>query len=392
MKPLSALKYYWENKKKASLIAVILLLIVLAISAIQSMVVSGFDSSEATTLRYLQKASIVFSPSGGSFLSDETMGKIEDFEGVKEIIPIDEFEQTVYNSIIAPTESIVLFSDRINSTQELMDRFGLSIKDGRLPNNNEYEIVMHEDLLLNKGLKIGDEFGGEVDENEWMQGRYKIVGSLKGKNILSFGTKNFGIEMWKDSFRGTLDESDIETIFGQPRVVLVFPKDSIEQMNSNLQTLDKNQAQLLTYEIRYSNLEGEISSIQNVLGIILTIVLIAMGVSVGAIIMIAYNERKSEFGILSAIGYSKRDIVKLVCKEIGLLSLVCTAIGYGISMFLLFILNISMFAPAGKPLTLFSSLGLIFTLIVPVVVFVCSIVPIIRQLKKTDLVSVIEGR
>jgi len=389
MKPLSPLKYYWENKKKTILIVVILFMVVLAISTIQSMIASAYDSSETTTLKHLKAASFAYAPNGKDFIDGGTVDKIKNFESVKKVIPIDAYEESIYKSVVSNTETVFLFSENI---EEIMKEGGLRLKDGRLPQKTEYEVVMHELILLNKGLKIGDEFGRDVNEDERIEGRYKIVGSLTGKFVLSFGIKHFGLETWKKQMEESKTESEIESILAQPRSLLVFPENSIESMNEELLTLDKTEVRLHTYDIRLRVLDDDISSVQDVLSIVLIIVIIAMGISVGAIIIIAYNDRKGEFAILSAIGYSKGDITKLICKEIGFLGLICTAVGYGLSMLLLSILDVAIFSPAGKALSLFTPLGLILTLVVPVMVFICSVLPVMRRLRKTDLIQVIEGK
>jgi putative ABC transport system permease protein len=177
-----------------------------------------------------------------------------------------------------------------------------------------------------------------------------------------------------------------------PLTILVFPSNELSAMNSDLDALDRTEAFVFTYNIRRAQLDDEVAGFQDVLNIIMAIMIIALGVSLGAIIMIAYSDRKSEFGILSAIGYSRREIRLLICKEIGILSLVATAAGYALSLLLLVFLNVAVFSSKGTPLTVFTLSGLIFTLLVPVMVFACAIVPIMRRLNKTDLVSVIEGK
>ena len=378
MKPLNPVKYYRENKKKAMLVIVILFLTVLAISAINSIIRSAADSAETTTVQYLKTASVVFLPPDNA----DTLKKIENFDSVDKdkLLKINGYEQTYYYSIAANTEAVILFSQ--NSLSELVQRFGLTVKSGRLPDSDKYEIAMHEVLLKNRGLKVGDEFGSDVNENEWIEGRYKIVGSLTGNTVISVGTKNHNVEMAK-----TFEDE----WFGQ---LLIFPSSKgIEAMNADIEALTRKEVNgMITYNTRRIQLDGEIAGFQNVLNIIMVIMVIALGVSLGAVIMIAYNDRKGEFGILSAIGYSKREIRNFVCKEIGILALVASVVGYALSLALLSLLDIAIFSSKGSPLTVFTPMGLVFAALVPVMVFIFAAVPVILRLRKTDLVLVIEGR
>ena len=50
MKPLSATKYFWENKRKTLLVLAVFLLTIIAISFTASLVNSAFVSAETVTL------------------------------------------------------------------------------------------------------------------------------------------------------------------------------------------------------------------------------------------------------------------------------------------------------------------------------------------------------
>ncbi|MCL1885910.1 MAG: ABC transporter permease [Dehalococcoidia bacterium] len=380
LKALSANKYFMENKKKSFLVVSIFFLIVLSISFTCSLINSAFVSAENTMVKPFVTASVVMAPDGKFFLPDETVAKINSFDSVQKAVPIT-FETTSYTSLMGNAGALVIFTQC--PLQEILDDFGLKLKEGRLPQQNEYEVVLHENILRNKGLNVGDEFGDVVDEREWVMGRYTIVGSLTNGPMLSFGTKSYAIEALEDA---GVDMS-MHTIG-----VLVFPTTNIDSLNSDLSTFGKTEARLFTYNTLQKELNEELAGIQSIIGLVLIVVVFAMSVSVGAIIMITYSDRQSEFGILFAIGYSRRNVMSLICKEVFSLSLMCTVIGYGMSLMLLSLLDMLVFSPGGKPLAVYSLFGLILTCVVPVMVFACATLPILWRFRKTDLVAVIEGR
>ena len=383
MKPLSAAKYFWENKKKTLLILAVFLLTIIAISFTASLVNSAFVSAETVTLEPFHTASVAAATDGEYFLDDETVGKIESMAEVKKAVPLNSFEATLVDSMMGNCMAHVIFIDSPALPEIITDYYNLKLKDGgRMPNLGEHELVMHEDVMLNKGLKVGDEFGDAVNDKEWMAGRYTIVGSLSGKTVMCFGARsNTGAALEKvgvDLSKHTV-------------ALLLFPKNGIAAMNAGLQALSKSEARVVTYDNLRKDLDDQLASVQSLIGIIMFVMIFAMGVSIGALIMIAYADRSGEFGILFAIGYSKKQVGGLICKEIGVLSVIGTAIGYALSILILFLVDLIIFKPAGKPMAFFSTYGVIFTLIVPVMVFACAVLPILARFRKTDLVATIEG-
>lgn len=57
---------------------------------------------------------------------------------------------------------------------------------------------MHEDMLKNKGLSVGDTFGSAVDEGEQIDGKYMITGAFSGDSYMAFGTKAIDRKNWKN--------------------------------------------------------------------------------------------------------------------------------------------------------------------------------------------------
>lgn len=58
---------------------------------------------------------------------------------------------------------------------------------------------MSDRLLENKGLKIGDYIGSDVNDQECLNEKYLIVSSLSGESIVFFANKSTYIESLKSS-------------------------------------------------------------------------------------------------------------------------------------------------------------------------------------------------
>ena len=82
---------------------------------------------------------------------------------------------------------------------EIFDDFSLTVTEGRLPEENSYELIMHEDMLKNKGLSVGDTFGSAVDEGEQIDGKYiRLQGHFQGTAIWLSGQKAIDRKNWKN--------------------------------------------------------------------------------------------------------------------------------------------------------------------------------------------------
>ncbi|GHV02503.1 hypothetical protein FACS1894211_14010 [Clostridia bacterium] len=380
MKPLGSLKYFWENKRKALLVIGIFILTAVSISFTASLVTSAFVSAEKVSIHPFDTASIAAAADGSFFLKEETVQKIEGLPNVGKTLSVD-VETTSYTSLMGNAAAFILMAGE--RAEDVARFYDLKIKAGRMPAAGEYELALHEDVLRNKKLAVGDEIGDAIDEGEWLMGRYRIVGSLAGDTVLGVGSK---------SYRASAMEQAGIDLSGHAAALLLLPSGAVSDLNADLSALSKSEAKLYTKITARRDFDEQLASIQTLIGLVLAVFIFAMAIAVGAIIMVAYGDRRAEFGILFAIGYSKRDVRNMICKEIGVLSLVSAAAGYGFAMLLLFLLDALVFAPIGKPLAFFSVYGLGLTLIVPVMVFVCAVFPILRRFKKTDLVSVIEGQ
>ena len=107
-------------------------------------------------------------------------------------------EYTVINNIFGTTSGYAAFMDEAD-IREIFDNFSLTVTEGRLPEENSYELIMHEDMLKNKGLSVGDTFGSAVDEGEQIDGKYTITGAFSGDSYMAFRDKKAtGRKNWKN--------------------------------------------------------------------------------------------------------------------------------------------------------------------------------------------------
>lgn len=314
-------------------------------------------------------------------MQNETVEKIKNDDSVENAYPIL-LEYTVINNIFGTTSGYAAFMDEAD-IREIFDNFSLTVTEGRLPEENSYELIMHEDMLKNKGLSVGDTFGSAVDEGEQIDGKYTITGAFSGDSYMAFGTKSYR--------QKELEELGLDfqnTTFG----LLVTPKTDLDTMNNMLDTMSHDETAAMTLSYAKETLKENISSIKFLMFVIVIVIAVSISAAVCIVLETIYNDRMEEFGILYAIGYKKSWLFKNIITEIIALVFISWILGLVISYGFLTLVAKSVFEPMGQILSIFSIQSLLYTIIVMAVFVVVTILVTILKFAKKDLIAIIETR
>ena len=374
-------KYYLSNKRRGISLIFVMALTVFSIYFVTSLVQSIFSTVEYSNIASLNDFSFVYPVGGSSFLSDETVEKIQKDDSVKKAYPIL-LEYTVINNIFGTTSGYVAFMDEAD-IGEIFDDYSLTVTEGRLPQENSYELIMHEDMLKNKGLSVGDTFGSAVDDGEPIEGTYTITGAFSGNSYMAFGTKSYK--------QKELEELGLDfknTTFG----LLVTPKTDLDAMNTMLDTMSHDEAAAMTLSYAQKTLKDNVSSIKFLMGVIVIVIAVSISAAVCIVLETTYNDRMEEFGILYAIGYKKSWLFRNIIAEIVVLVFISWILGLILSYGVLSLVAKSVFEPMGQMLSIVSIQSLLYTIIVMVVFVVVTILVTILKFAKKDLIAIIEMR
>ena len=374
-------KYYLSNKRRGISLIFVMALTVFSIYFVTSLVQSIFSTVEYSNIACLNDFSFVYPVGGSSFLSDETVEKIQKDDSVKKAYPIL-LEYTVINNIFGTTSGYAAFMEEAD-IKEIFNDYSLTVTEGRLPQENSYELIMHEDMLKNKGLSVGDTFGSAVDEGEQIDGKYTITGAFSGDSYMAFGTKSFK--------QKELEELGLDfqnTTFG----LLVMPKADLDTMNTMLDTMSHNEAAAMTLSYAQKTLKDNVSSIKFLMGVIVIVIAVSISAAVCIVLETTYNDRMEEFGILYAIGYKKSWLFRNIIAEIVVLVFISWILGLILSYGVLSLVAKSVFEPMGQMLSIVSIQSLLYTIIVMVVFVVVTILVTILKFAKKDLIAIIEMR
>ncbi|MCX8130490.1 MAG: ABC transporter permease [Clostridia bacterium] len=369
------LKYYKSNMRRFIAIFATISLSVLLVYVFQMLINSLTSSVYLTQIEPRKHFSIVRQK---ELLPDEKLiNDIKARDETEEVLPLVLWSTGLNMIIGGDTQSdIAMLKEK--DMDYLLSVMGMKIFEGRKPAPGRHEILLHERVAANKKLKIGDQFGALNSKNEWMSGSYRVVGLVRGKPVMSFAPYETAFSDYKINY---------EYQFG---AAIIPKKGMLETLNKYLDSLP-NTYHVKTYNSSKENIESLTGNIDLLITILSIIVMIIASVCVGFLCYIYFYQRRNEFGLLWAIGFSRIQVVNRVFIEISGMNLAGLIAGIIISVVFGWILRIYIYLPGGQNLYLFSLDSIIKALCVPLFATLFSIIPIWRMLRKLDPVSIIEG-
>jgi ABC-type antimicrobial peptide transport system permease subunit len=168
-------------------------------------------------------------------------------------------------------------------------------------------------------------------------------------------------------------------------------------LDSELSTFFKN---VKVEDIHYSTLAGTLAAFSSdynsakvVLGLLNSVVVIVISISIVLLYIIFLMQRSNEFGLLGAIGYSRAFIVRKVLLESAMQVLLGWGFGLLLSQAVYTFFNTSYFRPHGLlGVNVFAPVPLLFSLPIPTTVIVVTTLTVCLQLGRLDPISIIEKR
>lgn len=367
---MSPFVYLLHNKRKTGIVCIILTITVFSIYFISVIINSIYETSEKVNVSPFLYFSIAECPDDTDYISTESISTINTISDVQKsyrtiisTISID--------TVFGTTASYIFFINESNELLQAMTQLNLSIKEGRLPEHSKYEVVLHENVLKNKKLNVGDRLGD-----------YDIVGTLSGETQISFG-----------SYSKTTAMMESYDKVGVALSLLLIPEaNTTEAMNKTIGEIELDDIKFYDYNEAKSNLSEEFENINLIFSIIIVLISISLSIAVAALMYSFYSNRYDEFGILHAIGYSKKQIQLKVLKEIFIMIGFSWMLGMILSSVGLMLFKNTIYVSMGQEMSLFVLMGVSFTLISPLLIICCTLIPVSFKLYRSDLVSVIERR
>jgi hypothetical protein len=236
-------------------------------------------------------------------------------------------------------------------------------------------VVLHWRIAANRGLKIGDCFRENFSQDGLS--KYQLTGLLDGKLIMGFAELNSYLR------ERHLSEEKLP--------LLIVPRPGrLAQVNQYVDCLARKNILVSMYKDFDSyilSLMDDLFLMANTVHLMITGVI---AICAGFLFYLYFYQRRTEFGLLEALGHTRSMLIGRAFLEISLLNLLGFGSALGVSFLCGWALNHFVLHARGLILVLWGPGYLFELLLTPLFATFCSLMPVWRLLKQVDPVLLIE--
>ena len=376
MDPLSPWTYARRNARKTLPTVVILTFVVTLVVAILTLL-RGLKDSTLLYTREFDRWSVVF-PKKATRVPEEIRARILASPDVERLVDSRNCFMRM-KTIIGPVP-YQLRAAKAEEIPYLLQLVGARLKAGSLPKAGTAEVALHENLMKANGWALGREFGMEVDQKDWMPGRFKVVGVLEGPSPLGVASAEYLSNSAIYLFSAKLWE----------RLLVVAKPGRTDAMNAWLRELPD--VKLYDRAQAVEDVSEGFDRILLILNFVSITLIVVVSVVVGMIHSIFFGQRMDEFAVLLAIGHTRRRLLRKVSLETAGLMAVSWTAGLAGAVAVLAVFRAAVLQPLGVEIPLVQPLAVAVSLSLPVVAHLFATVTVLRRLRRLDPVSIIERR
>lgn len=382
--PLSPLIYFRRNPTRVLPMGVVILLSTFLIVTVATLA-AGIDLTVRTVYRYTEFFTYVIPQQPNRAVPEDQVAPIKADPRVERV-----FEGGIFfcniKTVVGKLPFVVLGVDA-DDRDYLLKRMGMTLVAGRLPAEGMPEAVLSESMVENKNLKLGDIVTGPKERGGMAATpvEVRLVGILKGPVWLALTTRSFCDATFILNPRCTLYTWKP----GADRDALNHTMMPINMVGGKLSS---EKVQLLGKENLISEVRDSLSSMYLIMEIVTGAVIFVIALMSGMLANIYFTQRLTEFGVLSAIGYSRQRLVVRILTETALLTLLGWIGGALLSVGTLTYLKDTVFRARGLFIDPYDLWAYRHTIPIPISITLFSVATIAIRLYKLDPVSIIERR
>lgn len=375
--PLSPSIYLLRNASKTIPLMGVILLAVMLIAGIVSLI-NSIPLSIKTIYSYSKQYAGV-TPRGDASLTPQLKEIIEaespvELERVMTVRGMD-FE---VRSIVGNWPFVVLALEQEDIAYYL-ERQGGGAIDGRTPEAGAAEAVISAPLARNLDLKIGDALLGPDTPEGYSPNPVKIVGIVD---------TDIWLALTSIEYHRTYHFPPIDAL-------LVFADDVGAQPEFDAWLIDRfegEQARVFTYQQLEEQADTMFSILYQILNVIIGTLVVVITLMMGMLMNIYLSQRVQEFGLLQALGYTRKRLLNRVMVETVLVVVGGWALGLAVAFGLLNLVKRILMDPNAFALDPLDSAAYTYTIPIPLAIFAVAVFTILLRFKKFDPVGVVERR
>lgn len=375
--PLKPTTFLVRNAGKSLPLAGVIVLAVLLVAGIVSMM-NSIPLSITTVYNYARQHTGITSRGDPTAL-EGLIGTVK----AESPVPVDRVMRarstdSEVTSIVGPLAFVVLGLEQ-EDMRYYIDRQGGGRIEGRLPSAGEAGMIVSEPVARNLGKKLGDVMLGPAISESYSPREVKLVGILHNPEWLML----VPIEYLRANHFPPID------------VALSFAKDPAQQDRLDRWTderLTGERARVLAFFKVLRETEKTFRILYRILDVVVGLLVAVVTLMVALLISIHQAQRIQEFGLLQAIGYTRRAILGRVLAESALVIVGGWLLGVLIAFGILALVKAQLMDPRAFALDVFDTRALLYTVPIPLAILAAAGFTVRAKLRSFDPVSIVERR
>jgi hypothetical protein len=377
LRPLSPGVYLVRNASKTVPMIGVILLAVLLVAGIVA-IMDSIPLSIRTTYGY-SKHYLGVSPRGDNELTPRLKRIIE----AEAPVPLGRTmvcraSDMEVKSIVGPWRFVIV-GLQSHDVEPYIERLGGGRLEGRLPAPGLPEALVSEPLVRNLGLKMGDILVGPETPESYSPQPVRIVGIVR-------------TDVWI-----ALTSFEYHALNHMPPIDLLIvmsanPADQARLDKWAYGRLKDERARVFTFAELEKQTDAMFDILYAILNVVIALLVTVITVMMSLLMNIQLTNRMNEFGLLQAVGHTRRDLVRRTLGESLLLVVVSWVLGVMVAYGFLSLVRALLFDPRAFMLDPGSLRAYAYTLPVPVAIALTSALGIAARFRKFDPIVVIERR
>lgn len=387
-RPLASTTFYQRHTRQAAVLIGATALMILGTSMF-IFALEAFDDARQPLLTHLRRVSLV-SP-GALTLETAVIAQIRAHPAVERAIPVIVFSPLgIFVPPTAPNYPVEAYGITAEELTYLVDLYGLELAEGHLPRPNTNDIVIPWTVAQNRGIRVGDVIGDRAHPV------HPDAPTLPSELVVSgifAPAENFADDVWLSFTSLEFVEKYPDTWKADLSLIVVPRAGQKAALDAWLESQIAGERRLVfTYGNQQALFQRQAGSLLFSLSLVESILAIVAALALAGLNYIFVTQRQAEFGVLSALGFDRLQLVGRIVRESLFTSGAAWLATVAACAVILLGLQYGLFVPAGVRFSFLNPTPWLYTLPVPAALFAVSAATIARMLSRLDPVAVIESR
>lgn len=376
-RPLVASTYLVRNARKTTPLVAVIVLAVLLVAGIVS-IMNSIPLSIRTIYSY-SKIMLGVTPRGDADMTPKIKARIL----AESPVPIDRLivcraSGAQVRSIVGKWPFVVIALGQ-EDMRYYLRRMQVSRIEGRLPAAGKPEALISVPVARNLGLGIGDALIGPDKNEAYSPQSVKIVGIADSPQWLMLAP----IEYHQVNHFPPID------------LLVVFARNDADQEKLDswaTEAFRGDRAQVFAWAELEKTTNEMFATLYKILNVVIALLVLVITLMMGMLMNIYQSQRLQEYGLLQALGYTKRRLLRRSLAESVIVVVGGWVLGLLCAHLLLRVVKLILMDPSAYALDTLDPLAFAYTIPIPIAILGAAFLTVWLRFRDFDPVGVVERR